>query len=225
VDDIVHIRKCLEGCSEAFEDLVVKYRNLVYGIALNVLNNKNEAADVTQEVFLKAWANLGRYDPQYSFKSWIARITVNHSINVNNKSRNQAQILWDDEEIGRISADRGIPEEEMLAAEKRDAVRKAVESLPEMYRLVVTLFHQQSFSYEEICRITGYPLSIVKNRLYRARKMLCEMLSQYSKEGPEGRKTHGLQKSVESDDAEDGRMHKGIRYRKARQSHGGLRLL
>lgn len=180
MDDIVHIRKCLAGHREAFEPLVTQYKNLVYGIALNVLNNKNEAADVTQEVFLKAWAHLSRYDPKYSFKTWIARITVNHSINVNNKSRNTAPTLWDDEEIERISSDRGIPEDETLLGEKRESVRKAVDSLPEMYRLVVTLFHVQSFSYEEICGITGYPLSIVKNRLYRARKMLCEKLKEYS---------------------------------------------
>ena len=180
MDDIVHVRKCLAGHRESFEPLVTKYKNLVYGIALNILNNKNEAADVTQEVFLKVWANLCRYDPQYSFKTWVARITVNHSINVNNKNRNTVSTLWDDEEIERISTDRGIPEDEILLNEKRESVRSAVESLPDMYRLVVTLFHQQSLTYEEICQVTGYPLSIVKNRLYRARKMLCEKLLEYS---------------------------------------------
>lgn len=181
MDDILHIRKCLAGHREDFEPLVSKYKNLVYGIALNVLSNKNEAADVVQEVFLKVWANLSRYDPQYGFKTWIARITVNHSINVNNKSRNAASASWDDDEIENISTDQGIPEDEVLSGEKRESVRSAVESLPEMYRLVVTLFHQQSLSYEEICQVTGYPLSIVKNRLYRARKMLCEKLREYSR--------------------------------------------
>ena len=79
----------------------------------------------------------------------------------------------------RIPTDSGLPEEEILLKEEQDRVRSAVESLPEMYRLVITLFHQQSLSYDEICQITGYPLSIVKNRLYRARKMLCEKLSTY----------------------------------------------
>ena len=179
MDDIVLIRKCLAGEREAFEPLVSKYKNLVYGIALSILHNKDEAADVTQEVFLKVWANLGRYNPEYSFKTWVARITVNHSINVNQKHMRSAPVAWDEEAVQRIPTGSGLPEEEILMKEEQDRVRSAVESLPEMYRLVVTLFHQQSLSYDEICQITGYPLSIVKNRLYRARKMLCEKLRTY----------------------------------------------
>ena len=183
MDDIVHICRCLTGHREAFEPLVSKYKNLVFGIALNILKNRNEAADVTQEVFLKAWANLSRYDSQYSFKTWIARITVNHSINVNNKNKNNPSVMWDETEIERVSTDRGIPEDETLGKEKRESVRKAIEALPDMYRMVITLFHQQSLSYDEICKITGYPLSIIKNRLYRARKMLAESLSEYKGHG------------------------------------------
>lgn len=179
MDDIVLIRKCLAGEREAFEPLVARYKNLVYGIALSILHNKDEAADVTQEVFLKVWANLGRYNPEYSFKTWVARITVNHSINVNQKNMRSAPVAWDEEAVQRIPTGSGLPEEEILMKEEQDRVRSAVESLPEMYRLVVTLFHQQSLSYDEICQITGYPLSIVKNRLYRARKMLCEKLRAY----------------------------------------------
>lgn len=190
MDDMVQIKKCLAGDGEAFEVLVTRYKNLVYGIALNLLHNKDEAADVTQEVFLKVWANLKRYNPEYSFKAWIARITVNHCINLNQKTRRAAAAAWDEEVVCRIAADKGLPEEELLVKEKQDRVRSAIESLPEMYRLVVILFHQQSLSYDEICQVTGYPLSIVKNRLYRARKMLCEKLSAYH--GREAGKEEGL---------------------------------
>lgn len=179
MDDIVRIRRCLAGEREAFEPLVSKYKNLVYGIALNILYNKDEAADVTQEVFMKAWANLGRFNPEYSFRAWIARIAVNHSINVNQKHKRSAAAAWDEEAVRRIPADSGLPEEELLFREEQDRVKQAVDSLPEMYRLIVVLFHQQSLSYDEICQVTGYPLSIVKNRLYRARKMLCERLREY----------------------------------------------
>lgn len=179
MDDIALVRKCLAGDEVAFEVLVSRYKNLVYGIALNLLRNRDEAADVTQDVFLRAWENLWRYKPEYSFRAWIARITVNHCLNINQKTRRSAVTAWDEEAVGRIAADDGLPEDELLAKEKQDSVRKAIVSLPEMYRLVVVLFHQQSLSYDEICQITGYPLSIVKNRLYRARKMLCEKLSVY----------------------------------------------
>lgn len=176
MDDIAQIRRCLAGDSEAFEPLVSKYKNLVYGIALNLLHNKDEADDVTQEVFLRVWSNLKRYKPEYSFKAWIARIAVNHCININQKSRRTASASWDEEITCHMAADEGLPEEELLLKEEQDSVRKAIDSLPDMYRLVVVLFHQQSLSYDEICQVTGYPLSLVKNRLYRARKMLCERL-------------------------------------------------
>ncbi len=178
MEDIVQIKKCLNGQKEAFEPLVTKYKNLVYSIALNNLSNKNEAADVTQDVFLKAWANLSRYNPEFSFKTWIARITVNHCINLNQKSRRIA--AWDDEEMEKVIADGDDPEDAALNSERRNDIRNAVNDLPEKYRLVIQLYHQQSLSYEEICNITGYPMTIVKNRLYRARKMLAEKLTTYS---------------------------------------------
>lgn len=187
MDDIVHIRKCLSGHRDSFEPLVAKYKNLVYGIALNVLHNKAEAADATQDVFLKVWASLARYDSQYSFKTWIARITVNHCININHRSK--VMVAWDEEEVERITTDRGLPEDHALLKEKQEVVRKAIDELPEMYRLIIVLYHQQSLSYDEICKVTGYPLSIIKNRLYRARKMLSEKLRDYAgndRKGDEG---------------------------------------
>lgn len=181
MEDIVQIKKCLNGQKDAFEPLVTKYKNLVYSIALNSLSNKNDAADVTQEVFLKAWANLSGYNPEFSFKTWVARITVNHCINLNHKSRRIA--AWDDEEMEKITADGDNPEDAALESERRNDIKNAVNGLPEKYRIVIQLYHQQSLSYEEICNITGYPMSIVKNRLYRARKMLAESLITYSQKG------------------------------------------
>ena len=178
MEDIVQIRNCLNGQKDAFEPLVTKYKNLVYSIALNSLSNKNDATDVTQEVFMKAWANLSGYNPEYSFKTWIARITVNHCINLNHKSRRIA--AWNDEEMEKIIADGDSPEDTALNRERREDIFEAINALPEKYRNVIRLYHQQSLSYEEIRSITGYPMSIVKNRLYRARKMLAESLSTYS---------------------------------------------
>lgn len=178
MEDIVQIRRCLTGENDAFEALVTKYKNLVYSIALNTLIDKNEAADVTQEVFLRAWANLSRYNPEFCFKTWIARITVNHCINLNKKSRRNAP--WNDEEMERVIADEDNPEEASLEKERHEDIRNAINSLPDKYRILVLLFHQQSMSYQEICRITGQPMTIIKNRLYRARKMLAEKLNTYS---------------------------------------------
>ena len=178
MDDIVHINRCLNGQKDAFEFLVTKYKNLVYSIAYNTLTNKNDAADVTQEVFLKAWANLSSYNPEFTFKTWIARITVNYCINLNYKSRRIT--AWNDEEMEKITTDENNPENAALNTERRNDIRSAINSLPEKYRIIVQLYHQHSLSYEEICNVTGYPMSIVKNRLYRARKMLAQKLTTYS---------------------------------------------
>mgnify|MGYP000969858551 FL=1 len=178
MEDIVLIKKCLNGQKDAYEFLVTKYKNLVYSIALNTLTNKSDAADVTQEVFLKAWANLSSYNPEFTFKTWIARITVNHCINLNYKSRRMT--AWDDEEMEKITTDEDDPEKAALDTERRNDIRNAIDSLPEKYRIIVQLYHQHSLSYEEICNVTGYPMSIVKNRLYRARKMLAKSLTTYS---------------------------------------------
>jgi len=180
MEDIVLIKKCLNGQKDAFEFLVKKYKNLVYSIALNTLVNKNDAADVTQEVFLKAWANLSSYNPEFTFKTWIAKITVNHCINLNYKSRRIT--AWDDEEMEKLTTDEDDPEKAALDTERRNDIINAINSLPEKYRIIVQLYHQHSLSYEEICNITGYPMSIVKNRLYRARKMLAKSLTTYSEE-------------------------------------------
>ncbi len=183
MEDLVQIRECLAGHSEAFEALVTKYKNLVYSIAFNALANKNDAADATQEVFLKAWANLSKYNSEFSFKTWIAKITVNHCINVNQK--NKRVTVWNEEEIGLLASEIGSPEEISLANERCRAVKAAIESLPEIYRIVIQLYHQKSMSYEEICHITGMPMSLVKNRIYRARKLLAEKLIAYQESSSE----------------------------------------
>lgn len=183
MEDFVQIRKCLAGKKEAFESLVTKYKNLVFSIALNNLRNKEEAADVTQEVFLKVWANLSRFNPELSFKAWIAKITINHCINQNQKSKRLSS--WNDDEMETLVSEGDNPEESTLESEKYRDVREAIDSLPEIYRTVIQLYHQHYMSYDEICKITGHSMSIVKNRIYRARKILAEKLSAYQKKSEE----------------------------------------
>ena len=174
MDENLLIKKCLQGNKEAFEPLVAKYKNLVYSIACQVLRNKSDASDAAQEVFLKVWVNLSRFDANLSLKAWIARITVNHCLNLNQKDKRLVE--WDEAAMESLSSDRGLPEQALLETEKRELVDKALMELPPMYRVVMVLYHRHDLSYEEICKVTNYPMTIVKNRLYRARKMLAEKL-------------------------------------------------
>lgn len=177
VDDAEQVRRCLAGDRDAFEPLVRQYKGLVFTLSLNTLQNRNDAADATQEVFLKAWANLRLFDAHFSFKAWIARITLNHCINMNRKRKLptvDAEGILDE-----VPSKAGLPEQTALDAERRESVRKAVQALPDMYRTPVLLYHQQNLSYDEIGRILNLPMTLVKNRLYRARKLLATVLAEH----------------------------------------------
>ena len=175
MDDNEQIRLCLAGDRDAFEPLVRQYKGLVFSLARNTLQDRREASDAAQDVFLKAFANLHRFDPRYTFKAWIARIAINHCINLNRKRKLP---VVDAEGIAdELPATIGLPEQTALDAERRESIRKAVLTLPDMYRIPVLLYHQQNLSYDEICRILELPMTLVKNRLYRARKMLAVELT------------------------------------------------
>jgi len=180
MDDNAYIKKCLAGDKDSYEPLVRQYQGLVYSLARNTLHTPGDASDVTQEVFLKVWTNLWRFDEQYSFKSWIARITVNHCININRKKK---VLTIDSEDVmGIVPATEGLPEQLVVGAEQKKAIKNALDRLPEMYRIPILLYHQQNLTYDEICKTLGLPMTLVKNRIYRARKILAQTLSEYQDE-------------------------------------------
>ncbi len=180
MDDISCIRRCLNGEPDAYEPLVRQYKGLVFSLALNTLRDRGDAADAVQDVFLKAYANLHRFDERYTFKAWVARITINHCINMNRKRK----IPLSDVEgaADAIPSSIGIPEAAALDEERRRDIVQALRALPDMYRIPMLLYHQQELSYEEICKTLDLPMTLVKNRLYRARKMLAVTLSEHGRE-------------------------------------------
>ncbi|HEX2965728.1 MAG TPA: sigma-70 family RNA polymerase sigma factor, partial [Syntrophorhabdaceae bacterium] len=108
-------------------------------------------------------------NPDYHFSTWITKITVNICLDrIRKKSQEQGAA----EDIEEIADERMNPEERCIMEEQRRRIRKAVAALPEQYRVPLVLFHQEGFSYEAMVDIIGEPLSIIKNRLYRARLML-----------------------------------------------------
>ncbi len=187
VEDLECIRRCQAGERDAYEHLVRRYSGLVWSLALHHLQDREEAADVVQEVFLKAYAALDRFLPEYPFKAWISRITLNHCINTNRKRKWPVTPL--EEAAEQVPATFGLPEADVLDAERRQAVNRAVQALPDMYRVPIVLYHQHDMSYEDICRVLQLPMTIVKNRLYRARKLLARSLAAHrtaTGEGQEG---------------------------------------
>ena len=181
-EDYTLIQEVLSGNDDAFAELLARYKNLVYSVIMRMVNDPEEANDLAQEVFIKVYQNLDKYQPTYKFSTWLIRIATNHVIDYRRK-RKQELVNLDDVEMEAASSE--TPEAVVLQKEGRRSVAEALKSLPEMYRIPIVLYHQQGLSYQEIADILGEPLSKVKNRIFRGRRMLKEYLT--GKEEGEGR--------------------------------------
>ena len=177
--DIEIINQCIGGKEEAFEQLVERYKKLVFNTAYRMMGNREEAEDVTQEAFIRIYNSLSRYNPQFKFSTWALKITSN--LCLDNLRKRKGENLPIDEQFN-ICDDGPTPEEQYLRKEKQKMVLKAVNKLPDKYKEFIILFHHRNLSYQEIMDITGESLTIVKNRLYRARQMLKEYLMDADKE-------------------------------------------
>jgi len=135
--------------------------------------DKEEANDLAQEVFIKVYKNLDKYYPEFKFSTWIMRITTNHVIDVRRKRKHQMISLDERQDLtlGAVS-----PEVQYIEKESAADLKKIVDSLPDMYRVPIILYHHQGLSYQEIANIIEEPLSKVKNRIFRGRKILKEGL-------------------------------------------------
>ncbi|HHW48710.1 MAG TPA: sigma-70 family RNA polymerase sigma factor [Clostridiaceae bacterium] len=173
------VRRCLAGSQDSFAELVTRYKKLIYGVVYNMINDKEEANDVSQEAFLRIYKALARYNPEYKFSTWAVKIATNLCLDILRKKKHDSMPI---EEIENASNDADTPEESYLKKERLELIRKAVSELPDKYRIPIILFHQNGLSYEEITKVLGEPMTIVKNRLYRARLMLKEKLSEERKE-------------------------------------------
>ncbi|MFH1681334.1 MAG: sigma-70 family RNA polymerase sigma factor [Candidatus Eisenbacteria bacterium] len=160
------VERCLRGERAAFEVLVDRYEKLVYNIAYRTLGNLEDAADVTQTVFVKVFERLDTFDPSRKFFSWIFRISMNESLNLVKRRRREVDL---DPEI---LADDPNPEELAAASEAREILRRALPELHSDLRAVIVLRHFEGMSYREIGEVLGIPEKTVKSRLFSARHAL-----------------------------------------------------
>ena len=179
------ILACLEGQKDSFAELLSRYKNLVYSVVLRMVNDKEEANDLAQDIFIKLYRNLERYTPEFRFSTWTIKIATNHVIDYRRKKRQETISL--DEATDVICDTSASPEDTYIAKEQSRLLNDLIDNLPEIYKVPIVLYHQQSLSYSEISEITGEPLSKVKNRIFRGRKLLKEGLLTSKK--PESRKS------------------------------------
>ncbi len=167
------VRKCLKGERELFSELVTRYKKLIYNAVYNFTKSREEVDDLSQEVFLKIYKSLDKYNPEYKFSTWSVTIARNLCVDLLRKKKLSITSM---DEIENFSRDDNTPENKYLCKEKTLSIRKAIDGLPENYRTPVVLYYQKGKAYKEIAQILNLPVTIVKNRLYRARLALKEVL-------------------------------------------------
>ncbi len=178
------IERCKRGDLGAFNDLVRKYEKQVYNFAYRLTGNYDDANDVAQDAFLRVFNAIGTFRGDSSFSTWLFRITTNVFLDERKKAKSHPQTSLDEYlELGESSVARQIedpsptPEAVLEESERAQILQKAVGDLPEYQRAMVTLYHTQQKSYEEIAEILDLPIGTVKSRLNRARLALKEKLS------------------------------------------------
>lgn len=177
MDDEAIIELIRAGRSEqAFEALVPAYRRRVFGLAFSVLRDRAAAEDLAQEVFVKLWQALDRYDGRARLSTWIYAITRNAAISAQRKERN-TESMSDPAVLGEVEAQ--APQAGREAGDA--ALWQKVEALPDRQRQAVTLYYQDDRSVEEVAGMMGIPANTVKTHLHRARASLAAAL------GPEAR--------------------------------------
>ena len=164
------------GLEGGFEELVRRYQRPISAYVYRMVGDYDCALDLTQEIFIKIYASLARYRPEFKFSTWIYKIAHNAAIDhlrrnagrersITNGSESEPQQL--------VIESKGLsPEQQSEREERRIEIESVVRLLPTAYRELIVLRHSQDLTYEEIVEVTGLPLGTVKNRLFRAREMM-----------------------------------------------------
>lgn len=168
--DTALVNDCKRGDRKAMAQLVSQYERPVFNAAYRILGNTDDAADVTQTVFLKVFEHIADYDPKFRFFSWIYRIAINESLNQIKKRRHQEPLA-----DSQVSPWRS-PEEHLESKRLCNRVQVAMMALNEEYRTVVVLKHMSGCSYQQISEILQIPEKTVKSRLYSARQLMKKSL-------------------------------------------------
>jgi len=182
VGDTELVVRALGGREDGFEELVRRYQRPIVAYVYRMVGNYDSALDLTQEVFIKVYNSLTRYRPEYKFSTWIYRIAHNSAIDhLRRNGAARTEELEVEGEGGQmfekpLASKSPTPEQESERRERRAEIEEVVCLLPSAYRELIVLRHSHDMSYDEIAEVTGLPLGTVKNRIFRAREAMRELL-------------------------------------------------
>ena len=169
-DDQTLVAACLQGQTEAFDTLVIRYQKPIFNAALRMVNDYDDAQEVAQIAFVKAFEKLASYRPDYKFFSWLYRIAMNEAINHMNQSRRLEPV-----NSGIVSP--VLNPAEIFEGSRLDSlVQGAIAELSIDYRAVLVMKHFTDLSLRELAYVFEIPVKTVKSRLYTARRKLCDIL-------------------------------------------------
>ncbi|MCR5764036.1 MAG: sigma-70 family RNA polymerase sigma factor [Treponema sp.] len=170
------VQKTLEGNKEAFAELMTRHQKRVEIMGYNFFHNRADVDDFIQDVFIKVFNSLSSFRHESKFSTWLTRIAYTTAVNSKKRSHESAEL--EDETL--IESNYQTPEEQHIRKITAEAVKQALENLPEQYYNCLNLYFFQDMTYEEISVITDIPLNTIKSHIFRAKKILQQKLKSFT---------------------------------------------
>ncbi|MFE8697628.1 RNA polymerase sigma factor [Cytobacillus sp. FJAT-53684] len=168
-EELQWVQDVLAGNKQAYANIINKYKNQLYATILRMTKNPQDAQDLVQEAFIKVYNQLGKFDRNGSFSSWMYRVAINHCMDEFRKKRYQMkQVEVNEEKV----INPNHPEVIFLKKEKSRQLERLIATLPEDERMIILLRYVNELSYDEISELIEIPLSQVRNKLHRAKKKM-----------------------------------------------------
>lgn len=187
VNDFNQVQRAKEGDQKAYAELMQRYRDSIFFMTLKMVNNRDDANDLTIETFGKAFENLEKYKPDFAFSTWLFRIATNNCIDFIRKKRlnvvsmNSMEDKEGEEKTFDVQSDTLNPEERSIKKQQKEILQLIIDKLPTRYKILINLRYFEEMSYEEISTQLDLPLGTVKAQLFRARDLLANVLSRRKK--------------------------------------------
>jgi RNA polymerase sigma-70 factor (ECF subfamily) len=171
----VWVEQARDGDKQAFGQLVEAYQRPVYNLTYRMLGNSDEAEDAAQETFLRAYANLRKYNSAHKFSTWLFSIANHHCIDRLRKRRITWISIDDNPVLGNLEGDAPKPEGSAIRREQGSEIQRLLNQLEPAYRMPLILRYWEEYSYEEIAQAMDLSLAAVKSRLFRARQQMAKL--------------------------------------------------
>jgi len=183
--DLELVNRAVAGDQQAYAELLSRYRDSIYFMLLKMVNNPDDAEDLTIEAFGKAFRNIHQYTPSYAFSTWLFKIATNNCIDfIRRKRMGNISLTQTDEDSEEthipIPSDTPDPEEHLINDQKVKMMRDLVSRLKPRYRQLIEMRYFEELSYEEIAIQLNLPIGTVKARLFRARELLLNIMKNIS---------------------------------------------